>query len=617
MADLSFKIKGDASEAKDAMHEAGLSAEQLKENVHELALEFFAFEKTKEVVVDFVKESVQAYSELQRSQNQLKAVAGELTEEFTRQAEEFEKHYAISLKTTEAMQTLMLRFDAAPEAVRPATQAILDYAAATGHDAEGATQALMRAVERGSDGVKALGIVYKSTGDKTLDLAEATAQLEAKYGGAAETERGGLSGSLRAVAVAQEHVHEAFGKMLNELETRFGVLDKVATVFERIAASLDGMTDGTHLERLEKWSAAISGFGSGGVIGLGIALAASGGSNESPMEGPDASANPNAGAGMSFGKLEVMGRTKYEKGKLLDYNKNLNPDSDADQKEAERLKDEENKEAIHNQKMLELEHKYQYDNDTQKSAWEIQQDKDTTDRMLANQKLMDQALKDREEHDKDMLKATVEDNKKHDDEIRRQLEKDQQLYKQVGLGIGMALLQGIDDAVNQHDSAAVTGTKVAGAIVSTILAAIADYYLPGSGQLVAMGGKLGTDALVKDEQSSEARTAAAGQAPASSHDGSWVEQFHSGGWPGAARNVPIMAQQGERIFSRAEVMRAGGPGAVDSIAQGRGGGGGSVFHLQAFDLASFTGYMGDKGGRGFLNALRIGRGDAALILGRG
>ncbi len=627
MADLSFKIKGDASEAKEAMHEAGLSAEQLKENVKELGLEFFAFEKAKEMVVDFAKESVQAFSEMQKAQLQLKAVAGEMTEEFVKQGEEFEKHYAISLKTIEGLQTLMLRFDAAPEAIKPATQAILDYAAATGHDAEGATQALMRAVERGANGVKSLGIVYESTGDKTKDLALATAELEKKYGGAAETERGGLSGSLRAVALAQEHVHEAFGGMLNTLEQKTGALDKVASVFERIAAALGSMSIYLDSKGFAKFTAMLGGFAGGGVLGAAGALALSGGDEE---EGPSAEGMSSLGApihllGGAAGKGSFTDTVKAGKAARDTGGKDLKSafgefeGADKELERSEKMKmaqlEDEIALAKHFAKMQE-----------EMKAQDLFEDKEAADDLKRKdawlgeaQKLYLRAEEDQQKEDQRLQKLANEAMAKATKDAQHEQEAEMKMWQSIGEKTGQLFIDAIGKTLND----AISGNgksssfqSILGGLVQGVLSIVFGAVLGPMGSKAIADTKIGT--TISGEYDEPGRGSASdlsgGQ---TSHDGSWIERFHSGGWPRGGRDeVPAVLQTGERVLSRAEVGRMGGRAGVDAAAGGRGGGGMSVT-VQAFDTVGVRDFFADRGGRGLVNALRVGRGDIVPLLGRG
>ena len=90
----------------------------------------------------------------------------------------------ISDELVQQMQTMLLRYGEAPGAVKSTTQAVLDYAAATGTDARTATELLTRGVEMGTGKFKGSASAIQATGDRTKDLAAATAELARKYGGA-------------------------------------------------------------------------------------------------------------------------------------------------------------------------------------------------------------------------------------------------------------------------------------------------------------------------------------------------------------------------------------------------------------------------------------------------
>ena len=130
-------------------------------------------------------------------QRQLQLVAKDLTGAFQQQATAMAQANNISDELVQQMQTMLLRYGEAPGAVKSTTQAVLDYAAATGTDARTATELLTRGVETGTGHFKGLGIAIQATGDRTKDLAAATAELARKYGGAGAADAESLTGQVR------------------------------------------------------------------------------------------------------------------------------------------------------------------------------------------------------------------------------------------------------------------------------------------------------------------------------------------------------------------------------------------------------------------------------------
>jgi hypothetical protein len=126
MADLQLRIMGEdnASAAFSGVSSAASAAGQ--------------------AIISFTRDSLKAYAESERAQRQLSLVAKGLSGAFQEQAKALAETNLVSDETVMGLQTMLLRYGEAPAAVEGTTQAILDYAAATGNDARAATDALCR-----------------------------------------------------------------------------------------------------------------------------------------------------------------------------------------------------------------------------------------------------------------------------------------------------------------------------------------------------------------------------------------------------------------------------------------------------------------------------------------
>lgn len=217
MADLQLRIMGEdnASAAFSGMGQSARAAGQ--------------------VLIDFTKASVRAYAESERSQRQLALVAGQLTGAVQQQAAALAQANSVAGELTEGIATMLLRYGAAPGDIGATTQAVLDYAAATGTDAKAATEALTRGVESGTGQFKSLGLSIQATGDRSKDLALATEALAKKYGGAAASDAASLTGSLRAAEDAFEDIQKAFGGFITEVATKSGALGAITEELRNIA----------------------------------------------------------------------------------------------------------------------------------------------------------------------------------------------------------------------------------------------------------------------------------------------------------------------------------------------------------------------------------------------
>lgn len=217
MADLQLRILGEdaASSSFSSVASAARAAQQ--------------------VIIDFTKQSVKAYAESERVQRQLQLVAKDLTGAFQSQATAMAQANNISDELVQQMQTMLLRYGEAPSAVKSTTQAVLDYAAATGTDARTATELLTRGVESGSGHFKGLGIAIQATGDRTRDLAAATAELAKKYGGAGAADAESLTGQVRGLEEAFGDLQEQFGGFIAEVGNKTGALKALTDELRNVA----------------------------------------------------------------------------------------------------------------------------------------------------------------------------------------------------------------------------------------------------------------------------------------------------------------------------------------------------------------------------------------------
>lgn len=183
----------------------------------------------------------QASLRLSSALSQLGYNADELLGPLEAQSKHFERVTLFTQEQAAQVQQLLLQYGVAPSEIEKTTAAILDYSAATGADAAGATETLLKAVNAGKDGVKGLGVTYVSTGSKAKDLGIAVEQLTSKFNGSAEAAAGGLTGSLDKLKTAADDLAEAFGGFLAGLDAKLGVLTYFTDKLESAAKILDNM----------------------------------------------------------------------------------------------------------------------------------------------------------------------------------------------------------------------------------------------------------------------------------------------------------------------------------------------------------------------------------------
>lgn len=201
----------------------------------------------------------------------------------------------------------------------------------------------------------------------------------------------------------------------------------------------------------------------------------------------------------------------------------------------------------------------------------------------------------------------------------------------IGSGLGKAIGAGITGS-SEYMEADLFET-IGKALISAVSAVVAA--IPGAGMflspLISGVGNTGISAIAgqmraaadrgrQAEASANMQSSINGnggwQGSVTYHNGGWIgaPRYHSGSWIGNDEQAAIL-QTGERVLSRSEVAKMGGPGAVDSGAKGKGGG--VQVYINAIDTQGVKRFFEDKGGDGFRRAISSGRGDIARLFGKG
>lgn len=258
MADLQLRLQGEdnASPAlksvADATRDLGQAQKGSTDANKEAAKAAAEYAKKIDELIDFTKDagralvkftvdSVKAYMEQERATKQLALVAGELTGAFSAQAETLAKSNAVSSESVQGIQMMLLRFGEAPAKVERTTQAVLDFAAASGTDARTAIEALIRGVDSGSGRLKGMGVEFSATGDKAKDLESAVDALAAKFGGAGRTNATTLEGQVNLAKDAFEDVQKAFGGFIADVLNKTGALGLLTTELQNVARGMELM----------------------------------------------------------------------------------------------------------------------------------------------------------------------------------------------------------------------------------------------------------------------------------------------------------------------------------------------------------------------------------------
>lgn len=544
--DLSLRLLADASMAQGAFKDLGS-----------------AVTAAGSLIKDFAAESIKAFGEAERVSKQLARAAGDLAPIYEAQAEAMSKALAVEDEEVKQLQTLLLNYGALPEQVEGATKAILDYAAATGRDANGAMMQLIRGVESGTGSLGRMGVTFEATGDQATDMAAAIEALGSKFGGAAATDADTLEGRTRKASIAWGELKEQFGGFIGVVEQKLGVM-------QRLSAALETMSNTTFgAQQIVSTAAAVISGKSFGGAGAAPAIPA--------MQGPAEL--------MSFGSLsmEATPQSKIAAG----------------QREAE-AQERHYQEALARyedwqKKMIESEDRFDMQ---QEEIAERARERQLKEIEESNQ-LMMRGFEDQEkEHTKDLQKLGEIQAEMMRDQSRqqeRELQNRVRTWTSIGIQLANALMEGIFLAIDQEATAKQkqdAGIKIARGVLSSVFGAFGY----GWATNLAFG--------------------AADASMAINHTGGWIESFHDGGMVMGRDERLAKLQTGERVLSRAEVAGMGGPSGVNTAARGgRGGAPGSIT-IQAFDASSFLDmFGGGRGDRAFINAVRTNAGPLRSMFG--
>lgn len=205
----------------------------------------FSFEVAKaglERFGEFLREGTVALAAEEKSAGRLSAAfaslgydAKKVAPYFNELAESLEHEVLVDGETIRQVEQLLVQFGVAPKDIEKTTRAVLDYSAATGKDAVGATQQLLTSILSGHGEIKKMGVSIQETGDSAKDLGLAVDQLSNRFGGSAAGATQNLAGQLGHLQKAQEDLGKAFAKFFVESDTG-------KTVIKALTDAMDGMT---------------------------------------------------------------------------------------------------------------------------------------------------------------------------------------------------------------------------------------------------------------------------------------------------------------------------------------------------------------------------------------
>lgn len=569
------------------------------------------FKKIGKAALEFSKDSVRAFMEQERADAKLSSALKQLgydakilTETFKSQADALEGTLGVSNEVVQAMQSLMLRYGTAPRDIKSTTEAILDYAAATGTDAESATLQLLKAVEGGGKGLSKLGIDIQQTGDKSKDLSLAVEALAEKFGGAATANAETLGGQLAILGAKFEGVQKSWGGFIALVERKLGVVEKAGNIIDEWTTALGGGEAAIQKgikERNEEKDAVVESLGKlyaqRNAVERDIANAQLFGDEakeeqaqrkvvrlQNEINALEAKRDELEGKRQAAGNARE-GRTDVGRSKTAEQM--------AAEERAERAKEAEKKVAEERAKVL----REQREKEVATTEKNLEEDEilaqdgvEIRRRALAEERDLTLSWYSEEEEMQDEHARLMREQRRED------LAQTEAEYARAGATIGAAMIGALAAEIRRMREG---GDADLGAMMRGIL--------PVLGTVIGglAGGPLGA----------QLGGAGGGLLGAFFHDGGYVGELprhHSGSWIAPDEQAAIL-QKGERVVSRAEIAGLGGPRGAEQAIRG---GGSTVIHVSTFDSASFRDTMSGRGGRAFAESVRYGRGELAAMVNR-
>ncbi len=631
MADIRLNITAE-DKASQPIKQVGTSAEEAAKGLDQMersagkteasltkavavgTLAAQAITKLATVMVDFTKSSIQAYLEQERADKQLSAAlkqlgydSEQLTATFKAQAAAFQETLGVSDDMVQGLQTLMIRFGVAPRDIQATTKAVLDYAAATGTDAESATMQLLKAVENGGKGLQRMGIHIDETGDKSKDLSAAVEALGKKFKGAAEADASSLSGQMNILSTQFGELKEGFGEWIAKVVQESGALQALAEYVGNVNAALFGTETDKQAARTENITEKRKKLDK-----LKVALA---------VKDRDIDTLTNDGADYALGSVlsETIGQANGLQREINALTLEIRGLEEASKKAGDAVAGIALGGAApglggggggSGKSKLKNEHDQ---NDAHVEAFAKQQ------KMLAKQQeiVLDGEERANKELAKEQERAWKESEaawKDHLREMERAAKESEEEMRRIGMAIGSSLGNAIGSQIRELGRG---GQLDMGALLASVLKAAISFALAALGPFGALlapilGGVI--DATVGQagqgfDDEEPAPRLPRGTVMPRAHSGAWagdLPRFHEGG------EVPAILQVGERVLSRREVARMGGQSGVDRMANG-GGGAMNVF-INATDARSFQDRLGGDLGTSFVRMFRQGRGEFAALL---
>lgn len=193
-------------------------------------------------VIAFGKESVKAFAEAEVNANKLKfavtKISGETETAFRKLIEQSAKLQKTSIFSDDSIQqaqTMLLTLGLNSKQTEDLIPKILDLASATGQDLGSATQSIIQGINGQTRGLKAVGLEFDATQDKTQNLAVITEKLN-RFVGATGEALNTTTGKAKRFENAIDDIKESIGEVIvNQGNDLLDFFDALGEGFDKVA----------------------------------------------------------------------------------------------------------------------------------------------------------------------------------------------------------------------------------------------------------------------------------------------------------------------------------------------------------------------------------------------
>lgn len=197
-----------------------------------------------------IQKSVEAYAESElavKKLNDALSVAGLKNQDYSKHlqsvAADLQKTTRFSDEQVMSVQQLLVTYGVYGKTLDKATKSILDLAETTDRDAFSAAQALAKAVEGNTDGLRRYGVMIDDSVPKSQKFAAALQQIQDRMGGRAAGAADTLTGSFTIVKNAMSELLEKTGEFITKSTGLVRILKDLGVFMNQLRIDFGGGTE--------------------------------------------------------------------------------------------------------------------------------------------------------------------------------------------------------------------------------------------------------------------------------------------------------------------------------------------------------------------------------------